>query len=136
MSRLLKFLHELGSYGLAGGFVVQLLLLSRREKVDIETQKLVEHIALWVVTPSFLAVVVSGLLAMMVRPVFFSKGWVWFKIFLTAPTLYITVATLGLTNIPMERVRSSLWLAMVLLVIITAFSVWRPKHFLISGRAG
>jgi hypothetical protein len=122
----MKFLHEVGSYGLAGGFAVQLIVLSGPE--DEAARTLVQSITLWLVMPSFLVVCASGVVAMVVRPTFFSKGWVWMKIILTVPTAYPPVATFpGFFEYPETPLQSPLWLCLVVSILITALSVWRPK---------
>ena len=125
----MKLLHELGSYGLVGGLAVQLLLVTLRgAERDL---RLVGEITLWVVAPSLLLVILSGVLAMVVRTVYFSKGWVWLKIFLTVPTFYSTLATFpGLAWLEAGHLSPKLWMSLLASVVITFLSVWRPKGLL------
>lgn len=123
----MKLLHELGSYGMVGGFAAQLLLLLRAEGPDAPVET-IQDLTLWITAPSFAVVALSGLLVMVVRPVFFTKGWVWLKVFLTVPTLYVVVATFpGLANLDPTRLDRSLSLAIGASIVITWASVWRPK---------
>ena len=121
----MKFLHELGSYGMGGGFAVQLLALVRND----DASDLITMTALWLVLPSLILVIVTGLVAMVLRPHYFEVRWVWLKIFLTVPTFYAVVATLPTGRVlPTERTQSALWLALVATVIVTALSVWRKPR--------
>ncbi len=130
VGRVVKILHELGSFGLVGGFAVQLVLLGSAGPAPLP----VELIAKWVLAPSLLAVIGSGLLAMGVRPTFFSKGWVWLKVFLTVPPTYATLATHpDIAFMATDRLGPPLWSAIAASVVITFFSVWRPKGMLGLG---
>ncbi|MGF1507952.1 MAG: hypothetical protein ACFB9M_00465 [Myxococcota bacterium] len=134
MKLFMKFIHEVGSYGLAGGFAVQLIVLAHGGVDPSSTREQVEIIGLWLVMPSLLVVLASGLWAMFLRPSFFSKGWIWMKIFLTVPPSYAAIATFPWVRSGAgERTGTVLWVALVASVIVTAFSVWRPKGVLVSG---
>lgn len=127
MSRLMKFLHELASYGLGGGAAIQLYVLWRREDPGA-VPALVGDLGAWVVLPSVLVVGATGLVAMFVRPVFFSASWVWLKIFLTVPPCYVAIATVpGVSDFRPGKVGALLWISLVATVVVTALSVWRPK---------
>lgn len=131
MRLLSKYLHEVGSYGLAGGLAAQLVFLGAEQ----EGMDQVYAIGKWLIVPSFLLCVLSGLLAMIVRPTFFTKGWVWLKIILTIPTLYSTLATYpGVAWFHGKRDTSQLWVALVASLVVTGLSVWRPRGVLIPER--
>ncbi len=132
MKLLMKFVHELASYGLAGGFAAQLIVLARRTTDPEVKADLLGAIGIWLVAPCFVVVCVSGLWAMVLRPSFFSRGWVWMKIFLTAPLTYVGLATLPGLSVAHERLPTLIWIGLVASVLITAFSVWRPKGFLLD----
>lgn len=122
-------LHELGSYGLVGGFSAQLILLSADFLAPTTTQRLLELLTVWLVGPSLILVLASGLAAMFVRKVFFKKGWVWMKMFLSVPTVYAVGATFpGFSTERVSSQTSLLVISMTLSVVITWFSVWRPKN--------
>lgn len=132
MRLLSKYLHEVGSYGLAGGFAAQLIFLSDGDMKAAAVP--VQAIGGWLVTPSLILVLLSGVLAMVVRPTFFTKGWVWMKVILTIPTIYATLATFPGIVWYHELKPSQLWLALIASLVVTAFSVWRPRGFLIPDR--
>lgn len=131
MSRQIKFFHEVGSYGMVGGFAVQLLLLALPGAVVGDRVALLGAITQWIIVPALLLVLASGLAAMLVRKVFFGKGWVWLKIFLTVPTVYSVLATYpGLDLLDIERLGGQLWVSLAMSAAITALSVWRPKEII------
>lgn len=127
----MKFLHELGAYGMVGGFLVQLLLLGLPTSTVGDRFALIGQVSLRIVAPALGLVILSGLLAMVVRKVFFTKGWVWLKILLTLPTAYSVLATLpGLDLLVPSRLGAQLWVSIAMAAAITALSVWRPKSIL------
>ena len=84
MRRLLKFLHTLGAAGLMGGAAAMAIVLiltpvsigaANYGPVVIGMSK----IAAWVIGPSMVLTVVTGLLAMVAHAPFQDAGWVWVK---------------------------------------------------------
>jgi hypothetical protein len=82
--RLLKFLHTLSAIGLAGGLAAYMLVLTGAPDIS----SLSEYAALraslvpvtnWLLMPSMLVVLISGLLAMAVHFPFQNAPWVWAK---------------------------------------------------------
>ncbi len=85
LRRLLKLLHTFGSIGLAGGLGAYMLLLG----TGPGPEAIPEHAALrqslailskWLIVPSLLTVILSGILSMAVHHPFHDKGWVWAKL--------------------------------------------------------
>lgn len=83
MKRFLKFTHELGGAGLLGALGVQAVLSFHAEGLDTIAFATVRHAMLlvsqWVLVPSLLVVVLSGLAAIAAHPPFHNAGWVWIK---------------------------------------------------------
>jgi len=84
MRRTLKFLHTMGSIGITGGLAAYMLLLAMLpEGAALDTQLVVrEGLALvskWLILPSMLAVLLSGLLAIAANTAFLEAPWVWIK---------------------------------------------------------
>lgn len=84
MRRLLKFLHSVGAAGLMGGAAALAIVLmltpasiggAAYASVMIGMSKL----AAWIIGPSVVLTVVTGLLAMLAHPPFQDAGWVWVK---------------------------------------------------------
>ena len=85
LRRILKLLHLFGSIGLAGGLGAYMIMLW----AGPGPESVLEHAALrqslamlskWLIVPSLLAVVLSGVLSMAVHHPFQDKGWVWAKL--------------------------------------------------------
>ncbi|MBC8067938.1 MAG: hypothetical protein IAG13_06350 [Deltaproteobacteria bacterium] len=83
MRRILKFLHEVGSAGLIGALVAQAILSFYAESLDVIGHATVRQAMLmisgWLLMPSLLLVVMSGLIAIAVHDPFKNAGWVWLK---------------------------------------------------------
>ena len=84
MRRLLKFLHTLGAIGYAGGLAAYMLVLTGAPEIS----SLNEYAALraslvpvtvWLLMPSMLVTLVSGLLAMAINFSYQNAPWVWAK---------------------------------------------------------
>ena len=84
MRRVLKFLHTLSAIGFAGGLAAYMLVLTAAPEVA----SLREYAALraglvpvtkWLLMPSMLLALVSGLLAMVATPGYINAPWVWVK---------------------------------------------------------
>lgn len=129
MRQLMKYLHEVGSYGLAGGFAAQLAFLSFGEGAG---QEPVHLLGKWLVMPSFILCVLSAGLAIVARPTFLSKEWVWMKAVLTIPPFYTALATHPDILFYAKGTSGQLWVALVASLIVTAFSVWRPRRFILT----
>ena len=85
LRRSLKLLHIFGAIGLAGGLAAYMLVLG----AGPGPEAVPEHAALrqslamlsrWLIVPSLVAVILSGVLAMAVHHPFQDKGWVWAKL--------------------------------------------------------
>lgn len=83
MKRFLKILHTLGAIGLMGSLATYMLIVATAPQDSLaEYAALRESLALvskWLVLPSLMLVLVSGLLSMGVHPPFHNAGWVWAK---------------------------------------------------------
>lgn len=84
LRRLLKITHTLGATGFMGGMAALLAVLvltpaatGRSEWVPVIGA--LARIAAWVVAPSMVVTVISGLLSMAANPAFYEAGWVWVK---------------------------------------------------------
>lgn len=82
--RLLKILHTLGSIGLAGGLAAFMIVLAWGPTPDAlseyaELRGSLAALSKWLILPSMVATLISGLLSMAVHFPFQDKGWVWVK---------------------------------------------------------
>lgn len=83
MKRLLKFLHEIGAIGVIGALAACLVLV-----INAPEHSLVEYAAVrqgvaqitrYLLVPSLLLVLLSGLFALAASPGYHNAGWAWLK---------------------------------------------------------
>jgi uncharacterized membrane protein len=84
LRRLLKFLHTTAAAGLMGGAAALaiVLMMTPAANDDAGHASLVlglSKLAAWVIAPSMVLTVITGLLAMVAHPPFQDAGWVWVK---------------------------------------------------------
>ncbi len=150
-SRLIKLLHELGSMGSLGSVVVCLLLLGRpgaQAHQSIEASSAAVWVVVhWVLLPSFIATILSGLLALVASPPYMESGWAWLKALLS---LSLFEASLMLSGTAqdiallsrqadlgteaarqlVQTVRTEtgvLWVLLCVCVVNVVFGIWRPR---------
>jgi len=87
MKRFLKFLHEVGTVGLMGAASAQMILSFSGDGLPVAELAATRHaillISQWLLLPSLLVVLVSGLLAMAVHWPFQNAPWALIKLALT-----------------------------------------------------
>jgi uncharacterized membrane protein len=157
MRQSLKFLHTVATAVLVGALLLQLLVSLRyglmpaaAEPAAAATRALLVDAVRWLLGPSVVLVVVTGLLLMGLNRSFASAGWVWAKALLglmlvkTVITVCDPVArellALGVSRLAAgdpgaldELARLArmewlgTWLAMALAVVAIALGIWRPR---------
>lgn len=85
LRRFLKLLHTFGAIGLVGGLGAYMLILGTGPGPEVvpEHAALRQSLAMlskWLIVPSLLGVILSGVLSMAVHHPFQDKGWVWAKL--------------------------------------------------------
>lgn len=105
MRRFLKFLHTASAIGLAGGLAAYMLVLAAMpDDISLETLLAVREslavVANWLILPSMVVVLTSGLLAMGVHFPFHNAPWVWVK---AISGVLIFEATLGAVDAPAQH---------------------------------
>jgi hypothetical protein len=151
LARILKLLHELGSIGTLGAVTVCLLLLRihHGDSGPDATQAGADVFAVvrYVLMPSFVAVLLSGLLAIAATPAYMNAGWAWFKALLglslfeaslslsgtarEAAQLSVRAATdaAALTQLA-QSIRTEtgvLWVLFGISLANVVFGIWRPR---------
>jgi len=83
MKRFLKLMHEIGGIGMGGALAAHLILVVTMPETSLEAYAAVRQsilaISKWLLLPSLLIVLLSGLLAMAVHYPFCQARWVWAK---------------------------------------------------------
>ena len=84
LRRLAKILHTLAAAGFTGGMAALAVIVvaapaSTAGPGYASLLAAAAKVAAWVVAPSMVLTVVSGLLAMLANPAFYEAGWVWLK---------------------------------------------------------
>ena len=143
--RLLKFAHTLGAAGFMGGAVALIVVaVGVRAPVAGAGELLLvgamAKVAAWIIGPSMILVVVSGLLAMAVNPAFHDVGWIWLKAATGVLVLEGGLHALG----PLEEAAKrgldpsgamglfaaeigTLWVLLAVSAANVALGVWRPR---------
>jgi uncharacterized membrane protein len=80
----LKFIHTVGAAGLTGAIAALALILilapaSTSTALYVPMMAVLAKAAAWIIGPSMVLTVISGLLAILATPAFYDVGWVWLK---------------------------------------------------------
>lgn len=151
MRRLLKFLHTVGAAGLTGAVAAMAMVLVLAQGASSATEYLpimlaMSKVAAWIIGPSMLLTVVSGLLAMVATPGFQNAAWVWVK---AATGLLVLEGGLHVIGSIQEEAKRSvgalaggdaasmaqvfqaqantLWVLLAVAIANIALGVWRPR---------
>jgi uncharacterized membrane protein len=149
---LLKFLHTVGAAGLTGAIVALAVVVivapaSMGGAGSVPLLIAMAKIAAWIIGPSMLLTVLTGLLAIVATPAFQDAGWVWAK---AATGLLILDGGLRVLGPIQEEAKrgasalaggpdpasvgrlltsevNTLWLLLAVSVANIALGVWRPR---------
>lgn len=99
--RILKILHELGAIGLTGALAAYMILLMTAPDDSLAeyaaVRRGIEAISGWLLVPSLMLTLVSGLLAIAAYSPFQNAWWVWIKAALGFPMFEGTLITIDAT---------------------------------------
>jgi hypothetical protein len=157
LKRLLKIMHEIGAVGVMGAFAACLVLV-----VKGPTQPLVAYAAVrqaiaaitqWLLLPSLVLVLLSGLLAIAATSAFHNAAWAWVKALLGLSVFEGTLVTINASarraaelaamaangqGDPAQLAQTlrtewgGLWLMLALSLINIVLAVWRPRLYRVS----
>lgn len=152
MRRLLKFFHTVGAAGLTGGAaVLAIVLIQAPSSIEMAgyaaSLQAMSQIAAWIIGPSMVLTVATGLLAMVATPPFQDAGWVWAKAATGILVLQGGLHVMGPIQDKAKQVAdklaagsdaataaqliaaevNTLWLLLVVSVANFALGVWRPR---------
>ena len=139
LRRVLKILHEIGSIGMVGTLATCIVLIT-----FAPTQSPVAYAALrqeilaltkWLLVPSLVLVLISGLLAIAANRSYMDAGWAWVKALLGVSMFEGTLLTLAVTGqgdpVQMAQVLRTewggLWIILTVSLANIVLGVWRPK---------
>jgi uncharacterized membrane protein len=152
-ARVLKALHMLGAIGFMGGLAACLVLVATTAVEPSASFAAIRHgIALinkWLLTPSLVVVLVSGLLALAATDAYKNAGWAWMKALLGVVTFEGTLMTIvgngrraaehaaaaaagqadAMTQVSatLRTEWLALWLFLALGLANIVLAVWRPR---------
>lgn len=150
--RLLKILHEIGAVGVLGALASLVVLVATAPTDSLVAYAATRHgiaaISKWLLVPSLLVVVVSGLLSMIATRPYMNAGWVWVKALLGIGMFEGTLLTIAASArraaelsaqaaaghgdaAQLEAVLRTewggLWVLIVVSVLNIVIAVWRPR---------
>jgi uncharacterized membrane protein len=154
----LKLLHTIATAGIMGGgaaIVILAMLAAAATGPDgaptagfSVLANGMAKIALWVIAPSMLVVIVTGLLAMLITPVFQDAGWVWAKAAMGILVFQAGLHVLGplqshalggaaepapaagaATAAMLSATANTMWVLLAVSVANIVLAIWRPKFF-------
>ena len=150
--RLLKLLHEIGAIGVIGAFACLLVMHTTAPTGSVVAYAAVRAsmamVSKWILVPSLLIVLTSGLLAIVATKPYRDAGWVWVKALLGISMFEGTLltvsastrraaelaelATTGSTDAP-ELARiihtelGGLWILLLVSTANIVLAIWRPR---------
>lgn len=152
LKRFLKFLHELGSVGVIGTPAAHLILIliarSESPAHAVVLRRGIVALSEWVMFPSVLVVIFSGLIATLINRQSRDAFWVWIKVGLGIPLAQVclgpirsgardaaALAAQAVSGRPdpeamadaLHREWAGLWMLVIISLLNIALAVWRPR---------
>jgi len=160
MRRLLKFLHTTAGIGLTGGLAAYMAILYSGPGFDsleayAALRQSLAFVSKWLLLPSMILTVVSGLLSLAVHHPFQNAAWVWLKALLSLLIFEATLASVdtrardaarlaseaasglrdtGLLEGLAAREWTAYWTILALCLANVALGIWRPRLYRPASR--
>ena len=155
MRKLLKFLHTAAGIGLTGGLAGYMMILYAGPGFDsmeayAALRQSLAFLSKWLLLPSMIVTVVSGLLSLAVHHPFQNAAWVWLKALLSLPIFEATLASIDTKARDAARLASeaaeglgdtvlleqlaarewtAYWTILALCLANVALGIWRPRLY-------
>jgi len=150
--RLIRFLHEIGAIGVLGSLAACVVLVATAPADSTvayaATRHGIEAVSRWLLVPSLLLVIVSGLLAIIATRPYMDAGWVWVKALLGISMFEGTLLTISASSRRAAELSAQaaagqgdpaqlaevlrtewggLWILIAVSVANIVLAVWRPR---------
>jgi hypothetical protein len=154
LQKVLKILHEVGAVGVMGAFAACLVLEFKGPAQPLiayaAVRQAIAAITQWLLLPSLVIVLLSGLLAIAASGVYQNAAWVWVKASLGLGVFEGTLVTIDASArraaelaslaasgqgdaVQLAQVlrteRGGLWLLLALSLVNIVLAVWRPQLY-------
>jgi hypothetical protein len=147
----LKFIHEIGAAGLLGSVAACLILTgtapTRSVAAYLALRQNVATIMNWLLMPSLVAVLLSGLLAIAANSAYHNSGWAWVKALLGVTMFEGSFLVIGASSRRVAELSAAvasghtdaiqtstvqgewgtLWFLLLLSIVNIGLAVWRPR---------
>ncbi len=153
MGRLLKALHEIGAIGVMGSMAACVVLIATAPQDSLVQYAAIRAgilaITKWLVVPSLLLVLTTGLLSIAANNAYKDAGWAWIKAFLGISMFEGTLLTIQGTSRKLAEMTAAavqsgvsdatalepllrtewygLWTMIALSTVNILLAVWRPR---------
>jgi uncharacterized membrane protein len=152
LKKVVKLLHELGAIGFMGSLAACLVLVATSPKEPgiayAAVRAAIAAVVHWLLVPSLVVVLISGLLAIMVNDAYLGAGWAWAKALLGLSMFEGALVTIGSSARRALQLSSSaaagqgdpnqlrevlrtewggIWLLLALCIANVVLAVWRPR---------
>ncbi|MBX3708053.1 MAG: DUF2269 family protein [Pseudomonadales bacterium] len=150
--QLVRFLHQLGAVGVLGALATCVVLVATAPTDSLAAYAGTRHgiamISKWLLVPSLLVVLISGLLAIAGTRAYMDAGWVWMKVLLGLAMFEGTLITISATASRAAELTAQaaagqsdparleavlrtewggLWVLIAVSVANIVLAVWRPR---------
>lgn len=152
LGKLLKSVHEVGAIGTLGSLAACIVLLATAPTTSppafAAVLQGIASISKWLLVPSLVIVLISGLLAIAANEAYKNAAWAWVKALLGVGTFEGTLLTVGSSARQAAEISAlaasghgdpdylaqvlrtewgGLWILAALAVVNIVLAVWRPK---------
>lgn len=150
--RLIKILHEIGAVGVLGALAALVILVATAPTDSLAAYAAARHgiaqVSKWLLVPSLLLVLVSGLLAIIATRPYMDAGWAWIKALLGISMFEGTLLTISASTRRAAELTAQaaagegdpallagvlrtewggLWVLIVVSIANIVLGVWRPR---------